>query len=256
MNISINIDRITGKVTSFPSVLTLLVSVEDNFDISKTVKVIAGQKQKTNEEGLLLYKINLKEDGSYDETTEAKIVTKTEKKEVVNKWTDEDGKEHSEPIEVDEPIEWIENEPVLVDNIVDKTITFAEDPTQFTAEEVLKSKYQKLLDRSSYDFILADIFLNEEDIDLEDKDHSANTGVAIMELRPKGQAKTKSIKLEAAVKVFELLELDGPGVDVYINDVKFVDGKAILSAAADEVVIKFKNTTDKPVNIKSYAIAY
>ncbi len=252
----INIDRVEGKVVLSPSTLTFQIKVEDNFNTSKIIEVVEGQKQKTNEQGQLLYKTNIKEDGSYDETTEAKIITKTEQREAVNKWTDEEGKEHSETVEVEEPIEWVDNEPVLIDNVVNKTITFEEDPTAFTAEEILKAKYQTLLDGSSYDFILADIFLNEDDINLGDKDHAANTGVAIMQLLPNGQAKTKSITLVNSANSFELLELEGNGVDIYINDVKFVDNRAVLSAATNEVVIKFKNTTNKPADVKSYAIVY
>lgn len=258
---NINIDRVTGKVVLSPSTLTFQVSVDDNFNPSKTIEVIEGQKQKTNEQGQLLYYKQGIEYGGYiedncEETTEARTITKTESKEVINKRSDEDGTEHSEPVTIDEPVEWVDNEPVMVDNVISKTITFAEDPTQFTAEEILKAKYQSLLDSSSYDYILADIFLNEEDIDITDKDHAANTGVAIMQLLPNGQAKTKSITLANSTSIFSLLELECSGVDVYVNDIKFVDNRAILSAATNEVVIKFKNTTNKLVDVKSYAIAY
>lgn len=251
---NINIDRITGKVALSPSNLTFNVTVEDDFNPSKTIEVIEGQKQKANEQGQFLYKTN---NGSFEETTEARTVTKTEPKEVVNKWTDEENVEHSEAVEVEEPIEWVDNEPVFIDNIVNKTITFAEDPTAFTAEEILKSKYQSLLDNnSSYDYILADIFLNEEDIELSDKNHAANTGVAIMQLLPNGQAKTKTITLANSASIFSLLELEGNGVNVIINDVQFVNNKATLAADTDTVVIKFVNATNKPVDVKSYAIAY
>lgn len=253
---NIYIDRVTGKVTLSPSPLTFIVNVEDNFNPSKIIEAQEGEKQKTDQQGKLLYKMNIGENGTYSETTDSRIVTKYDDKEVENKWTNEDGKEHSETVTVQEPIEWIDNEPVMIPNIISKTITFAEDPTQFTVKEILKAKYQTLLENSSYDYILADIFLNEEDIDVTDKEHAANTGVAIMQLLPKGQAKTKSITLDNSASSFELLELEAAGVDIYINDVKFINNKAILSAATNEVVIKFINTTDKAVDVKSYAIAY
>lgn len=252
----INIDRVEGKVVLSPSALTFQVSVEENFNPSKIIETTEGKIQKTNSEGQLLYKTNIKEDCSFEETIESKTVTKTESKEVTNKWIDEENVEHYETVEVEEPIEWVDNEPIFIDNIVNKTITLAEDPTQFTAEEILKAKYQTLLDNSSYDFILADIFLNEDDIDLEDKNHAANTGVAIMQLLAGGQAKTKAITLTDLASSFELLELESSGVDIYINDVKFVNNKATVSAAIDTVVIKFVNTTNKPADVKSYAIAY
>lgn len=231
---NVNIDRSTGRVVLSPSILAFQVRVDDNFNPSKTIEVVEGQ---------------------IEETTEVRSVTKSEPKEVVNKWSDDEG-EHSETVIIQEPVEWVDNELIFIDNIVNKTITFAEDPTAFTAEEILKSKYQSLLDNSSYDYILADTFLNEEDIDIEDKDHAANTGMAIMQLLSNGQARTKSITLANSASSFELLEPEGSGVDIYINDVKFVNNKATLAAATSEVVIKFVNTTNKLVDVKSYAIAY
>lgn len=248
---NINIDRITGMVTSSPFSLTYPVVVADDFTLSKVIEVQEGEKQKSNEAGKLLYL-----DSEGNETIESKTVTRTEEKEVTNTYIDDEGIEHTGTVKVLEPTEWIDNEPVMIPNIEEKTVTFSENPTEFTVEEILQAKYQSLLDSSNYDYILADIFLNEDDIDLTDKDHAANTGVAIMQLLPNGQAKTKTITLEAEVSSFELLELECSGVDVYINDVKLINNKAALSNPTNEVVIKFMNTTNKSVDVKSYAIAY
>ena len=257
---NIYIDRVTGKCTTSQSPLTYTVTVADNFDISKTVQVQEEEKQKVNDEGQLLYKIKTFENEEvgevWSETTDNCTVTKTEPREVSNTYTDDEGVEHTSTVTVDEPTEWVENEPVMVPNIVNKTVIFADSPGEFTAEEILQARYQKLLDNSTYDYIIADAFLNEEDIDLLDKDHSANTGVALMQLLPKGQAKTKSISLEVPAANFELLEFDAPGVDIYLSGKKFIDGKLTLSSAVSNCTIKFVNTTDKPVSIKSYAIAY
>lgn len=221
---NIYIDRMTGKAVLSLSPLTYSVTVNDDFSLTKVIEVQDGEKQKTNEEGRLLYKINT-----------------FENEEVGEVW--------SETIEPND-------NPVMVDNMIQKTVTLSENPTEFTVEEILQAKYQTLLEGSTYDYILADIFLDESDIDLADPNHTANTGVAILQLLPKGQAKTKAITLEVAAKTFELLEFEGPGAEVYINDVKFIDNKATLSDSAEEITIKFVNTTDKPVDIKSYAIAY
>lgn len=230
---NINIDRATGKYSASQTALTYSINVDDNFSLSKEIEFKDGERQKTNEEGKLLYL-----DSEGNETIESKTEVKTD-----------EGEE-------DDFTESIDNTPIMVPNLIKKYITFAEDPEAFEVEEILQAKYKSLLENTTYDYILADIFLNEEDIALDDKNHSANTGVAIMQLLPSGQAKTKTITLEAAVSYFELLELETANVDVYINDVKFVNNKAVLSAATNEVVIKFKNTTNKPVDVKSYAIAY
>lgn len=258
---NIYIDRITGKCTTSQSPLTYTVTVDDSFNISKMVQVQEGEIQKVSKEGQLLYYKQGTEYGgyiedSYEETTDSRTVTKTEPREVSNTYTDDEGVEHTSPVTVDEPIEWVDNDPVMLPNIVTKNISFAESPGEFTAEEILQAKYQGILDNSSYDYIIADAFLNEDDIDLDDKDHSANTGVALMQLLPKGQAKTKAIALEVPAASFELLEFDAPGVEVYLSGKKFIDGKVSLAAPVANCTIKFINTTDKPVDIESYAIAY
>lgn len=245
----IKIDRYTGKVALSPSILTFDVSVEDNFNPIKIIEVQEGEKQKTNEQGQILY-LN----GEGIETTESRTVIKTTEKEVINKWTDEEGEEHSKTVMVDEPVEWIDNESVIVPNMIKKTITFQEDPTQFTALEVLNVKYNALLDNTPFDFIQAGIFLNEDKIDLTDI--QANTGVAIMQLLPQGYAKSKELTLKDTVDTFRLLEFDCEGVDILVNDKKFVDNEIVLDKPTDKIILTFKNTTDKYIDVKSYAIAY
>jgi hypothetical protein len=247
----INIDRITGKASLSSSPLTYIVTVGYGFTLGKTIIVQDGEYQKINEDGQLLYLTPMGV-----ETTEIRTVTKTEPKEVFMDGTDEEGSSISKPVITNEPVEWVDNKPVMLPIIVDKFITFADSPTEFTVEEILQAKYQTMSDNSSKDHIIADSFINEDDIDLADKDHSANTGVAIMQLLPNGQAKTKPIKLEVSATKFELLESIEDGVDVYINGTKFVDNMITLGSAVNSVIIKFMNTTDKPIEVKSYAIAY
>lgn len=257
---NIYIDRITERVVNQPSRLTFEISVDDNFSLTKTIKVIEGEKQKTDDKDELLYKTKSHDEEGFEiwiETTESRTITKTEGKEVVNKWTDEENVEHSETIIVQEPIEWIDNEPIMIPNIVNKIINFIDNPLEFTVEEIIHEKYKNMLEESTYDYILADIFLNKDDIDLNNKDHSANTGVAILQLLPNGQAITKEITLETSANIFNLLEFNAdPGVDIYINDTKFTDNKAVSNAPLNSCIIKFVNTTNKSKMVKSYAVAY
>lgn len=148
------------------------------------------------------------------------------------------------------------NESIMVPNMIHKTVTLINNPEEFTAEEVIEAKYKSILEASECDHIVADMFLNGDDIDLTAPNHSANTGIAIMQLLPGGQAKTKEITLEATAHIFTLLEFGSDGVDIYIDDMKFVGSKAILGTAVDSCIIKFVNTTDRPKLVKSYAIGY
>lgn len=257
---NIYIDRITKKIVNQPSPMTYLIPVSDNFSLIKIIKVIEGEKQKTNDKDELLYKTKGYDDEGFEiwiDTTESRTITKTEGKEVVNKWTDEENVEHSETVIVQEPIEWIDNEPIMIPNIVNKIINFIDNPLEFTVEEIIHEKYKNMLEESTYDYILADIFLNENDLNLADPLHSANTGVGILQLLPTGQAITKEIILETSTNIFNLLEFNAdPGVDIYINDTKFTDNKAVSNAPLNSCIIKFVNITDKPKMVKSYAIAY
>lgn len=257
----IYIDRTTGKGTSSQSPLIYTVAVEDNFVLEKTIQIQEGEKQKVNDKGQLLYKDNVvvKEDGTetYDEVTTTQKPTKFEEKDETITTIDENGKESTQTIQVQVPVEFQDLEPVMIPNMINKIITLANNPEEFTINEIVNAKYKDILEASACDHILADLFLNEEDIDLADVNHSANTGIAIMQLLPGGQAKTKEINLTAAAKTFTLLEFNtDDGVDIYLNDVKLTENHVTLEATTDRCAIKFVNTTDKPRTVKSYAIGY
>ena len=253
----IYIDRTTERVVLQPSFCTYEIEVSDDFNITKTIAVAEGEKQKTNYLGQLLYKTNEQEAGIFDETIEAKTVTKTEEKQTPNTYYDEDGAEHTEIITVNEPIEWIDNAPVMIPNVVEKVISFNQCASEFTALEVIQAKYQSVLDNSACDYILADMFLNEDDVDVTDVLHSANTGVGVLQLLPQGQAKTKPLQLETAAATFQLLDFTADdGVTIYIDDVQFNGTTLALPAAVDTVVVTFKNNTDKLRSVRNYAIGY
>ena len=153
--------------------------------------------------------------------------------------------------------EWVKFEPIMIPNMVDVYITLEERPSEFTVEEIIKAKYQSILDASVMDYVIADMFLNENDMNLQDVNHSANTGVSLLQLLPNGQAKTKSIELVVSAKKFELLECEGiEGVDIYLEDNKFIDNKLELISPISNCTIKFVNTTDKSIEVTSYAIGY
>lgn len=130
------------------------------------------------------------------------------------------------------------------------------NPEAFTITEVLSEVYLNLVDNSQYDYIVADIFLNEDDLDLEKS--YANTGVGILQLPPKGYAVTKPIMLEQASKTFKVMELEPlpQGVSMYINTKKVVNGEVTLANATSKLTVKFANTTDNYLDVKSYTILY
>ena len=224
----------------------------------------------------LYYKDVIKEESvrvldHVEETTESKIPTKFEEISVLQKVivgtevvVDEVTKEettvfiYEDRLVTDKvPVEWEELSPVMIPNLITKVVNFKNEYKYFSAEDILVAKYQSLLDSSQYDYVLGDMFLNELDIDINDSNHSANTGVALLELLPRGQAKTLSINLEAPSKEFKLLDFDcDEGVEAYLSGKKFVNESLSLSSPISNCTIKFVNTTDKPRVVRSYAIGY
>lgn len=206
-----------------------------------------------------------------EEVTESKIATKYET--VIIKQNQVTGtevvldEETGEEIEVDkieevemeieQPVEWIDLDPVMIPNMVTKTFDLKSNYEVFTSEDILQAKYQFILDESQKDYILGDMFIDENDLDLSDEKHSANTGVALLQLLPKGQAKTKNIELIEPATDFKLLEfIADEGVEIYLSGKKFDNRILTLSNPVSSCTIKFVNTTDEPKNVKSYAIGY
>lgn len=164
-------------------------------------------------------------------------------------------KEITEMIQV--PDEYEENIPVMIPLYKEVEVDILSRVEEFTIIELLEFIYQRELLDKKYNHILADMFINEDDVDFEYEEHSANTGAFVCSLLPKGKAQLKELELETKAKTFEIIMSEIPtGIDVYVNDVKFINNKAMLPSNVDSCVIRFENTTDKPLDIKSYCIAY
>lgn len=126
----------------------------------------------------------------------------------------------------------------------------------FSIHEVLEKKLENIIETTEYDSICMDIFLDENDLDLNNS--FANTGVGILQLPPNGYASTKSIELTGLSKRFELIELDKlpKGINIYINDNQIINNQLELEQAVNSIKISFINTTNKYLDIKSYCIIY
>lgn len=155
------------------------------------------------------------------------------------------------------PDKYEENEPLMIPTYKDITVDIFSRPEEFDITEVLEVIYSEKMMKYNYSNIIADMFINEDDIDFTYKDHSANTGAFILTLLPMGKVKLKSIELETPASKFELLENNIPkDIDIYINNVKFVDGIAILPRKASKCTLRFENKSNKLLDVKSYAIMY
>lgn len=164
-------------------------------------------------------------------------------------------KEIIQVIEVPEKFE--ENKPCMVPTYKDVVVDIFSNPEEFTIIELLSNVYEQELANSNYQHILADMFINDEDIDFEYENHAANTGAFTCCLHPRGSVRLKELELETPANIFEILGSEIPdGIDVYINDVKLNNNRVKLPSFVDKCIIRFDNTTDKYLDIKSYCIAY
>lgn len=155
------------------------------------------------------------------------------------------------------PDKYEENEPLMIPTYKDITVDIFSRPEEFDITEVLEVIYSEKMMKYNYSNVIADMFINEDDIDFTYKEHSANTGAFILTLLPMGKVKLKPIELETPASKFEILENNIPkDIDIYINNVKFVDGIAILPRKASKCTLRFENKSNKLLDVKSYAIMY
>jgi len=225
------IDRLTNKVAGLnvpATPLNIVIKAEDDIILSKTIEEVE-EKYRLDEEGRQLYKINI-------------VPVTLESGEIIETY-----EETTEP----------NSDPILEKKYVAKSVKLEDNPEVFSLEEIVNAKYKDILEASSNDYVIADIFVDENDLDLSDPQHSANTGYGILQLLPNGQAVTKLINQEAPASLFNLLEFDAdPGVELYVNDIKFIENKATFTEPISSCTIKFLNTTNKPKMVRAYAIGY
>lgn len=166
--------------------------------------------------------------------------------------------EEEEIIEIIQvPDEYEENKPCMIPSYKDVVVNIFNNPEEFTILELLSRIYEQELAGSDYEYILADMFINEDDIDFGYEEHSANTGAFVCCLHPNGKIRLKEFLLEKPAKVFELLDSEIPnGIKMFINDVEITGKKVMLPVEVESCIIRFENTTDKYLDIKSYCIAY
>lgn len=160
--------------------------------------------------------------------------------------TTETIKQVKETKTIQEVTEYEELDPVMIDNVIEEVITLADNPKKFTLGELLQYKQLDIIKQSTKQYTLADLFLNESDLDLTWQDHKANTGKAIVEILPLGQCKTKPINFGIITKEVEILDFKADeGVELEIN---YIDDTTI------ELV--FNNTTNELKKVYSYILAY
>ncbi|WP_026678226.1 hypothetical protein [Fictibacillus gelatini] len=254
-------NRITHKVaglnrSAFP--LEYAMSLPYEITLSKIVEEVHGKNQKTNAQGLPLYKDNVTVDEfgreTYDEVTEAHKAVAFE--EIANTYVI-DGKEVDVPAQV--PTEWVDLEPVMIDNVVNQTVSFQDDPYAFTYEEVLEAKKASIQANNLRQLVYYDEDFNLESFSTNLASFAANMGDGILAIHPGGQVRNEKIPLGTPAKTIQLYLESAPNIKVEVGAtvtsfVEFKDGIAQLSTAADQVYVRFTNTSDKFRDVYAFGI--
>lgn len=228
--------------------------------VTKLLPWVNGEKQKTNEDGQLLYysKAIQEEDGSetVNEVTSSRIVTNWE--EVTQEYTlvNEDGSKTPLSNTAQIATEWEDLQPVLIQNVEQYQVTFAEQPSLFTYQELQAAKLASIKKA----FAGQELVHFDEDFELESfavdlADHSANLGDGVIAVHPGGQCRTVKLPLGKLASTIRLYLEAQDGITVEIgatagNLLPLADGQVTLPAAADAVYVRFSN------NAESYREVY
>ena len=123
--------------------------------------------------------------------------------------------------------------------------------------QLLEERDEAVRIAQTYKQELEKVVINDEDIDFDYEEHAANTGAFVCCIHPQGKVQLKELALEAPARIFELLNSEIPeGINIYINDYKLNNNKVMLPTNTETCVIRFENTTDKYLDVRSYCIAY
>ena len=249
-------------------------------NLNKTISEPTNEKiQKVNENDEYLYKDNIQtitdefgnEIETYDETIESEKVIEWDEQTVIYKITSdeyitelqdviqEDGSIIQEEVQipiyqeitnvVNVPKTIVKLEPVMIDQMVNKTYTLENGYMNFDYFEALEAKKQSINNNSLTSLIFFDEDFINNDLILS----NCSIGDGILIIHPQGSVSTPLIQLPKSKNIIELYqESQNAGLVFYINDVEVTNGRVKLSNYTDKIIIKVVNPTNK--NLELYCL--
>jgi hypothetical protein len=240
---------------------------------SKTIQEkTSNQIQATNNQNQPLYKTNIKTnpitgEETYDSTTYDKTVltyqtvTNTYKvadpiKTTSETITNPDGTTSTIQVPVMNtitttsqiPDQTIENPPIMIPEIINKTYQFEENPYIFSYDEILTAKKSAINNNS-----LTKLFFYDEDFLNNDLVfNQSHIGDGFISITPQGSVSTQTLTLPKQTNIIELYQESQEGLLFEINDIQVVDGRVKLSSLTNQIIIKVSNPTNK--NLELYAL--
>ncbi|MEK5238033.1 hypothetical protein NST99_20275 [Paenibacillus sp. FSL L8-0470] len=231
---------------------------------NKQVSRVNGEKQKANEDGQLLYygKPILGDDGTetVNEVTTARIATAWEEQTQEYTLVNEDGSRTPVSNTAKVATAWEDLEPVMVQNVEPYQVSFTEQPSLFTFDElsaakrISLNKAYKPLQLIYYD---EDFSLDHFSDDLVE--HAANMGDGVMAIHPGGKCRTVKLPLGRSTNTIRLYLEAHEGITVEVGAavssmIAVVDGIVKMPAAADAVYVRFTNTTESYKEVYAFGL--
>ena len=293
----------TFKCTFSPNLsITPYILVEDGFNLTKSVKVKVGERQKVNEEGQPLYLKDvfrtekIENIVGYEESTKSTFndkplepimleVQKTDEhgNNLFYKISDEGEKvetteETEEPVMIqvhktnsigkplyhkpiieittkevktgEEEVVEVTFKPSMEDILEDKEVTLLTNPEYFTAQEVLKSKKEHMVEK------YGENVLYEELLDLEQvASFTGNTGLGKVELAPRTKLKFKVSNFTSECNELVLLSFEGDSrIKIMAGNRQLKSEVTKLPAPINQVTYTLNNDTNEYLEVSKIAI--
>ena len=248
--------------------------------LSKQISIPTNQLiQKTNSEGLPLYKENISinpetNEESYTETLSPQTPTEFETqintyKIIIGETTEEQINEFGETILISIPIyetitntsqipiSFQENPPILIPEIIIRTVSIENEYMEFSAEEVTLAK-QNAINNAN----LLKLKAFDEEVEISNFElQNVSSGNGLIILHNLGVITSNPIPLDKLTNMFQIYIESQPDITISIsgdNGLTFTDfdskGKTKLITPTDKVIVKFKNTAINNREIYCYAL--
>ncbi|AEO93679.1 gp421 [Bacillus phage G] len=142
-----------------------------------------------------------------------------------------------------------------------KIVSFEENMEHFNLEDIVKHKEEQLINGTFYSRAILFEVMNKKIFSTNLSSYKADLGVGFISLPPNGEIRTVKLTLPLSEEIIGIkLESSDSGVEIKIgnttNNMQLIDqnNECYFETAVSEVYVNFKNTSNKRININSFAL--
>ncbi|KGE17558.1 hypothetical protein [Paenibacillus wynnii] len=230
----------------------------------KTLTWTNGEKQKADENGQLLYKsqpiLDENNQETYNEVITARIPTAWEERTQEYSLVNEDGSRTLLTNTTQVPVEWEELQPAMVSNVEQYQVSFTEQPSLFTYDELQVAKLISIKKAySGVQLVYYDEDFEPSGFSTDLAEHAANMGDGVLAVHPNGKCRTTKLPLGKIADTIQLYLEAQAGITVEVGATvtgftEVVQGIAQLPVPTNELYVRFTNTTDSYKEVYAFGI--